>query len=328
MHCRGIDDMNRTIIRRLGLLPDGVDLVVGIPRSGLLAASMISLYLNVPMTELDGLAERRLIGRGKRALPNHDPAVFDRARRILVVDDCVSQGSELMRARRIVERCGLSDKTTFAAVYGFPDRPRGAADLVMEQVPRPMCFLWSCLHAPGLERKCVDIDGILCVNPTSRQDDDGPRYRRFLSQARPLMLPTARVGWLVTCRLEKYRALTEDWLRRHGVVYDHLVMLDLPDLATRRRARIDAEFKAGVYRESGADLFIESCPGLARRIADLSGRPVVCFETATVMGLPASQRIDMIAQRMQYWARRLRRAPRKAARMLLPGGGGWARKDA
>ena len=308
MYFRSIDDLNHAIIRNLKKIPQDADLVVGIPRSGLLAANMISLYLNIPMTDLAGLGERRLLATGKRPLRSRVDDVFDTAHRIIVVDDCVSTGAEMAKARASVAEWGYAERSTFVAVYAFPERTK-PADLVFETVTRPMTFQWSCMHTPGLENKCVDMDGILCADAGPDEDDDGPRYERFLQQARPLIIPTREIGWIVTCRLEKYREFTEDWLRRHGIAYRNLVMMQYPNKASRERAQAHAAYKAGVYRESGATLFIESNPGLARKIADESGLPVMCFETNELFKRPVAERLDIVEQRLTFWWRRLRRAP-------------------
>jgi uncharacterized HAD superfamily protein/hypoxanthine phosphoribosyltransferase len=308
--------MNHTVMRNLHRVPTEVDLVVGIPRSGLLAANMIALYLNLPLTDMEGLREGRLMAKGKRQVRNHASTIFQQARKILIVDDCVSQGTEMNKARQAVKAWGYADRACFATVYSFPERI-DTVDLVFETVARPACFQWSCMHTPELRNHCVDIDGILCADPTKEQDDDGPAYEAFLQNAKPLFIPTAEVGWLVTCRLEKYRELTEAWLARHNVRYHHLIMMPAPDKATRDQQNQHAVFKAHHYRKCGASLFIESSPGLARQIADLSHRPVMCLDTGSLVRPPASERFDIQCQRLYWWGRRLRRAPRRLAASFL-----------
>ncbi|MFD2137622.1 hypothetical protein ACFSLT_24910 [Novosphingobium resinovorum] len=127
----------------------------------------------------------------------------------------------------------LDCRITFAAVYGVPGKS-GGADFVFETVPEPRVFEWNVLHHPIVSRSCFDIDGVLCVDPTERENDDGARYLNFLASAVPLHRPRREIAMLVTSRLEKYRAPTEDWLDRHGVRYGQLRMLDLPDAAARR----------------------------------------------------------------------------------------------
>ncbi len=64
MNFRSIQDLNEAIVRGLPRIPRDVDLVVGIPRSGLLAGSILALHLNVPLTDLQGLIEGRTIQSG------------------------------------------------------------------------------------------------------------------------------------------------------------------------------------------------------------------------------------------------------------------------
>ena len=44
MYYRNIADLNRVILKRLNILPRDFDLIVGIPRSGMLPANLLALY--------------------------------------------------------------------------------------------------------------------------------------------------------------------------------------------------------------------------------------------------------------------------------------------
>ena len=59
---------------------------------------------------------------------------------------------------------------------------------------------WAVIEA-GL--KCVS--GKPIVNSISMKEGE----EKFLAEARPLLGPTRKIGWLLTSRLEKYRKLTE-----------------------------------------------------------------------------------------------------------------------
>jgi orotate phosphoribosyltransferase len=142
------------------------------------------------------------------------------------------------------------------------------------------------MHCWILEHSCVDIDGVLCRDPTEEENDDGPMYEDFLVNAEPLLIPSAPVGWLVTCRLEKYRDLTEQWLANHGVIYRELIMMDLPSKAARIAAGSHARFKAEVYANTNAKLFIESSAWQAYEIANRTGKPVFCLETRRMVTGP------------------------------------------
>ncbi len=311
MHVRTIADMNAAIVKNLHRIPPDVDLVVGIPRSGLLSANMVALHLNLPLTDLDGFLEGRVFKTGKRPLrKSAAPSIVDEPLNVLVIDDVVSVGTEMDRVRQIVEHDLPDHHYCYLAVFGFPGRP-GRADLILEEVPRPMVFEWSFLHSTALDRVCLDIDGILCVDPTPEQDDGGDGYRRFLDEALPLFLPTATARALVTSRPESARAATMAWLERHGVTYRELHMMpDLPPGVKRRQADV-ASFKARVYGRTDAFLFVESNPGLADMIAQEAGKPVLALTNNSVKKPSFIVKARLRWQSVLWWVRRLRRAPKK-----------------
>ncbi|TDL81103.1 phosphoribosyltransferase [Palleronia sediminis] len=277
MHFRSYADLHDDVARGLSMLPDRPDLVVGVPRSGLLAAGIASIILNVPLASIDGLAAGHVFGTGKTKQVRTRSAEVDGPPRVLVLDDSVSTGLSLREARATIAGIAGLGPVTFAAVYGeAASHPE--ADTVFAAVPQPRMFQWNFLHHDALGRCMIDIDGVLCRDPLAVENDDGPNYRRFLSETPPLLLPSKRVAALVTNRLEKYRPETEAWLARHGVVYDALHMLDLPDAEARAEADLSA-FKAETYRRSSALLFIESEIGQAVAIAEATDRPVLCTAT-------------------------------------------------
>jgi uncharacterized HAD superfamily protein len=148
----------------------------------------------------------------------------------------------------------------------------------MEIVELPRAFEWNLLHRKLLERCCVDLDGILCADPTQEQNDDADNYLAFLANAELNHSPSYTIGRIVTSRLEKYRTETEAWLEKHEIRYNKLDMLDLPDAETRRARGAHAPFKARVFAlDSSMVLFIESNDAQAREIARLSGKPTIAF---------------------------------------------------
>jgi orotate phosphoribosyltransferase len=257
-----------------GDLPD-VDLVVGIPRSGLLAANLLCLCLNAPMTDVDRLCEGRLIDSGERYAEEHSLEELDS---VLVVDDSVRTGSQMAETRDRLADHEFPFDLSYGAIYVSP---RGCehVDHWGEIVPMPRVFEWNVMHHSILNSACVDIDGVLCRDPTRAENDDGERYREFLSTVEPAVVPDQRIGHLVTSRLEKYRPETEGWLDEHGVRYDDLVMMDLPSKEVRQERGDHARYKAEVYDSTDAPLFIESDPRQAEEISRRTDKPVLCYET-------------------------------------------------
>lgn len=304
MNYRSISDMNDAIVSNLHRLPRDIDLVVGVPRSGVLAATLVSLAANIPMTDLDSFLEGRIYTSGitkRRAALDRKASEM---RKVLVVDDSIAGGNAMRDAQARIEAAGIEGDFSYAAVFGLePEHPE--TDLVFEVVLHPRMFQWNFMHHRFLAQCCVDIDGVLCLDPTEAENDDGPAYEKFLAEARPLHAPTHRIGWLVTSRLEKYRALTEAWLARNGIQYDQLIMLDLPSKEERQRLGAHGSFKADFYRKSNAILFIESEHAQALRITELSGKPVLCVETH-IVSFPDALSLPALGQAARNLPARLR----------------------
>jgi len=329
MNYRSISDMNDAIVSNLHRLPRDFDLVVGVPRSGVLAATLVSLAANIPMTDLDSFLEGRIYTSGitKRR------AALDRKvcemHKVLVIDDSIAGGNAMRDARARIQAAGIEGDFSYAAVFGL-EAEHPETDIVFEVVLHPRMFQWNFMHHKFLGQCCVDIDGVLCLDPTEAENDDGPAYEKFLAEARPLHAPTHRIGWLVTSRLEKYRALTEAWLARNGIQYDQLIMLDLPSKAERQRLGAHGSFKADFYRKSDAILFIESEHAQALRITELSGKPVLCVETHIVsfpdaLSLPALGQAarNLPARLRQINSREGRKSTAKALARALLGARGY-----
>jgi orotate phosphoribosyltransferase len=275
---RSIQDLNATIRKSLSIVPRDIGLIAGIPRSGLLAANLLALHLNLPLTDIDGLLEGRLIKSGERGLRKNENLKGSLPYgKILVVDDSVLSGSTMREAKRLVKKAKLNNLVIFSAIFVSPEGC-SEVDLYFEEIRGYRVFEWNLMHSGIATQSCFDIDGVLCEDPTDEQNDDGRLYEEFLLNAKPLHLPSVKIGYLVTCRLEKYRKQTEEWLNRHQIEYGKLYMMNLPNKEARQASGSHAVFKAKVYKLTGAQLFIESSLGQAGEIARIANSPVLCIE--------------------------------------------------
>ncbi|WP_128905539.1 phosphoribosyltransferase family protein [Halorubrum amylolyticum] len=275
MNYKTVADLNADAHRLATDLPQDIDLVAGIPRSGLLAANLLCLHLDVPMTDIDGLCDGRLFDTGSRFERRDSIDEFDS---VLVVDDSVLTGGQMTETRDRLAEHDFPFDLSFGAMYISSGGHR-YVDYWSEVVSAPRIFEWNILHHTRLTDFCVDIDGVLCRDPTPDENDDGHTYREFLRTVEPNVVPKQRIGWLVTSRLETYRPETERWLADNGIEYDTLVMMDLPDMETRRKRSNHGQYKADVYDSVDADLFIESDPKQAAEIRRRANRPVFCYDT-------------------------------------------------
>lgn len=168
------------------------------------------------------------------------------------------------------------------AVYALAASKR-MVDIYFEVCEQPRMFEWNYMHHWALEYCCMDIDGVICENPTYLQNDDGKRYLKFLENAVPKFIPTQKVGRFVSARLEKYRPQTEAWIKKHGIEYNELFLLDGMSAQERGLLNAHAVYKANVYKNCDAIMFFESDYGQALEICKLSGKPVFCIETRTLI---------------------------------------------
>jgi uncharacterized HAD superfamily protein len=279
--------LTNVIVRNVGLFPRDLDCVVGVSRIGVLAGAAAALVLDVPVADLEGFLEGRMLsadGRGRR--PGEARSLAE-MRRILVIDGDGGNGAALAEARDRLRKA-YPDKSFFVCAVFGNGLDASVVDLELEAVPQPSMFQWNIMHHEMLQQCCVDIDGVLCVDPTEDENDDGEAYIDFVLNAPPLHTPTQTLGYLVTSRLERYRPQTEAWLGNRGIRFRELIMLDLPSKEERKRTNAHGAFKANVYRRLDAPLFIESDPRQAETIARLSGKPVLCVGTQQVFYPEAS----------------------------------------
>lgn len=276
MFFKSISDLNRDIVLNLYKIPKDIDLVVGIPRSGLLVANMIALYLNIPLTDLDGFLEGRILQSGNTRRPKDYYEKIKNPKKVLIVEDSVLSGASIENAKEKVLNIKNKEIIFFAA-YVAPDK-ENLVDIYLDICDVPRVFEWNIMHHGIVEKSCFDLDGVLCVDPKEDEDDDGEIYKSFLKGVNPLFIPTKEIGNIVTCRLEKYREETEVWLKENNIKYKNLIMMNYKTKEERMKAGKHAKYKAKNYKKTNSDLFIESSLNQAVSIARLSNKPVYCIE--------------------------------------------------
>ena len=270
-----IYDIIDSILQHLSILPRDFDLIVGVPRSGMFPANLLALYLNLPVTDIDSFRNGHIYQTGERGKTFN----MNNIHNVLVVDDSIATGKAMKKCRELLKDIEHLYNIQYCVIYAVPLHSH-SVDYFFEIVDYPRFFQWNIMNHSILQKTCMDIDGVLCADPTPEENDDGEKYRHFLLNAPPLFIPKVTIGTLVTSRLEKYRPETEAWLQKNHVKYNKLVMLNLPDMAARQRANCHASFKAKEYGSSTDNmLFVESSMTQAVEINRLTKKPVLCTET-------------------------------------------------
>ena len=108
MNYRSLADMYDAITMGLGRLPDNIDLIVGVPRSGLIPANFLGLLLNLPITDVEGLIEGRVMASGRTRRGAAVNKTFAEMKNVLVIDDSVFHGNSI---RAVKERLDVLKDT-------------------------------------------------------------------------------------------------------------------------------------------------------------------------------------------------------------------------
>lgn len=225
--------------------------VAGIPRSGMIPASIISTLLHVPLYEVTTSGLRRL-AHGMRG----DAMPFTEDGPIAVIDDTVHHGAAMRKARQNTRAIDC----IYCAVYIAPGP--SVVDYYVRELAVPHVLSWNL--ANNWMKIGMDLDGVIVHDSFS---GSAPGLPHLVPRAKP-------VEAIITGRQEATRGETERLLADIGARYKRLVMWD--------GEKSIAEFKARALVESSADIYIESCPKQARQIWAMAGKPVVCPRARTV----------------------------------------------
>jgi uncharacterized HAD superfamily protein len=265
------------VLRLRPQLPPDVVAVIGVPRSGMIPATMLATEMHVPLgaTGSDTVyGGSRIEGAPCRKINDLGPGT------VVIIDDSVNGGRTMAAARKRSAELIRRHNIICASVY-IRRRSNAPVDFYGRSIRGARLFEWNLFNHRHLSRAMVDMDGVLCRDPRVT-DDDSEGYQRALDHAFPLHVPSVPVRAIVTCRLERWRTVTQRWLEINGIRYGQLIMSPCRTAAQRRKAGDYGGYKAKHYIRSNARLFIESSDRQARRIAAVSGRPVLSLESKVI----------------------------------------------
>lgn len=255
-------------IRTFALKLPQFDAIIGVPRSGMIIAATLASHLNVCLGSIDMKNGLIILKGGVRDNPL-------KGNRIFIVDDSSHSASFTTWISKFVNRYKVKTGALYVS-EGIMDK----FDYWGKVNPGPRVYSWGFMNCDYLKTACVDMDGVLCVNPTNHQLDDGPRYRDFVINAPQFYRPIRRpIHSIVSSRMEKYRSLTNTWLSSHNVAYNNLILTNYKSASERQKDNRYAELKAEYFKSVNCAWFVESDSRQAKKIADLTGKPVICSDT-------------------------------------------------
>lgn len=232
-------------------LPHDIDCVIGIGRKGLLVADIIALRLGLPLSTPEDFL-RGTIWQSK-SLPMHP------IRKVLVVDDAISQGRELKASVESI-KAHRPDLIVESLVISV-DKPEAKQIVDYYAVDKNKHFgiyEWDMLRR-NWGRLCLDFDGVLC------QDDS----------MEPYLIPRYHIEAIISNRPESERSILEHWLATNRVSYGKLILKQSPSLPSWKH-------KAYWLNRLRPKWYWESSLTEARRIARRTNVPILCIEDMQV----------------------------------------------
>jgi hypoxanthine phosphoribosyltransferase len=241
------------------------DLIVGVPRSGLMIASLIATKLGKPLA-----TPENIIWRSKSFSPKP-------INNILVVDDCVSTGKSLNEATEKIKEL-YPQAIVHKGVLYATDLLKSEIDTYFGIINGIQIFQWNLMHYKfGIVG--FDMDGVLCQACPDDKNEDA--YLKFLDTARPYLIPEYEIDYIITSRLEKYRPQTEKWLKENDVKYKKLIMWDLPEKSDRDGA---GTFKSRTIQGIHIRYFIEDNVNQAEEIWNTAKIACLCIDEMRMFG--------------------------------------------
>jgi orotate phosphoribosyltransferase len=251
--------------------------VVGIARSGMLPASVIATNVGCELWSIDQRSGTLTpLGGGERT-KTFVPVPEGKT---ILIDDSTWTGTAMKQCRPIVE--AQFKHVATAVVYSWNNPQCHRVDFAQ----RPLgvhYFEWNIEHVIWSNRVAWDMDGILCRDFTSNEDDDGERYLEAMRSMEPTKWCFAsKPKAIISARLERYRSETAQWLDRHHVPTSSLALGPWVNRQARERSDV-ASWKADQLKKGRFRVYVESSSVLAQQIAIRTAEigwpvPVICTE--------------------------------------------------
>ncbi len=235
------------------------DLIVGVPRSGLLVACMIATKLGKPLATPENIV---WTSKSISLKPIHS---------ILVVDDCISTGKSINTAAERIKAL-YPQAAVYRGVLFASSNTKNMVDTYGASIDGYQIYQWNVMHFK-FGPVGFDIDGVLCEECPDLKNEE--RYLEFLRTARPYLIPEFEIDYIITSRPEKYRPETEKWLKDHGVRYKNLVMWNV---SSKPDGNETAAYKSGVIKSTPIKYYVESNTKQAEEIWKTTRKPCICTD--------------------------------------------------
>lgn len=197
----------------------------------------------------------------------------------VVVDDIVCWGKEIKRVKKILDKSHPEKKFIFSTAYILEENI-DYVDCYGETISKekPPLWEWNFMDRRAIGETILDLDGLLCEDAPVSILKNSEKYIDFILNVGASSYIPRKISCdcILTGRSEKYRAFTEKWLEKHGVLYKELYMH--PDTTGKLLHLSElCDYKSDFFCSSDAKLLIESNCSIAECIARNSGKDTLCL---------------------------------------------------
>lgn len=283
-----------TTVGFLSQIDERIKGIIGIPRSGLIPASILATNMHLPLFSIDKEGKLIQLQTGGRA---ENLSITD-GKWLLVDDTCVS-GTAIKKA---AEKLGLSrDEYVSLAIYC--DNLK-SVDFGAFLYYAPHFLEWCFVNTFYAKHAYFDLDGIICedwIDPKGEYTEFGnPDRIKFLYNAKPIYLPRKFPIKIITARPIAFAAITMQWLQKMQIKVEEIYFWEEhPDERWKHPLTV-AEWKADILsrikKRRHVNFYIESNPSQALAIMQLAALPVICPMAEEVFGWSDEKNLNILIE--------------------------------
>lgn len=265
-------------------IPNDIDVIVGVPRSGMIPTLIIAEYLNKKCVDLDSFLDNKYAySMGLRG----DYVRDGKSNKVLVLDDTCCTGSAMNRVKEKLKDFSQNFEIIYGCIYCEQPESKNNIDIYLKDVSNNNLVIqeWNILHRYHWlnQRSIWDIDGLVCKEPPD--ETNTIEYEQYISNAVPMIIPSSPIAAFCTYRLEKYRQVTQEWLQKYNVPYNQLIMFPSENSVQRNNWVSPSQYKSEIYLNlQYCVLFVESDDYQAQEIYNITHKNVFCYSTGKLYG--------------------------------------------
>ena len=168
--------------------------ILGMPRSGMLPASILATYLNLPLYALDPIGGTFVLtGTSSFGGGRMTHFISNEAHKLLVVDDTIYSGAAMRDTKR-----KLREYAYFSCIYFRPEA-EFKPDFYARELKSPHLLEWNLFNCNYMQHTLLDFDGILSPNVPQEVCQDETKYIEYIENVEPFYhrIPTVKCRGIV-----------------------------------------------------------------------------------------------------------------------------------